>query len=152
MVALGKLTRVHGWLTRYYLSRHRFAFQISIYKIIWILHAFWLVYKCVFHSAMKHVNDVSNAVWLSPSCENLQHAGSSYIVFLFVKTENDNFIKEIKHVVRASIAYWKPRQSLREFSSRWKSSTVFTDLLSNFPQRLPRFSPGYEGTENMFIS
>ena len=23
-------------------------------------------------------------------------------------------------------------------------------LLSNFPKRLPRFSPGYEGTENMF--
>ena len=26
-----------------------------------------------------------------------------YIVFLFVNTENNNFIKEIKHVVRASI-------------------------------------------------
>ena len=38
-------------------------------------------------------------------------------------------------------------------SSRWKPETqsrVFTDLLSNSLERLPRFSPGYEGTENMF--
>ena len=27
---------------------------------------------------------------------------------------------------------------------------VFTDLLSNSPKRSPRFSPGYEGSENMF--
>ena len=76
---------------------------------------------------------------------------ASYTVFLFVKVEN-NFIKEIKHV-HASIACWKPRQSLREFSSRWKPSTasrVFTDLLPNSPKRSPRFSPGYESTENMF--
>ena len=47
----------------------------------------------------------------------------------------------------------KPRHSLWEFSSRWKPSTasrVFTDLLSNSPKCWPRFSPGYEGTENMF--
>ena len=30
------------------------------------------------------------------------------------------------------------------------ASRVFTDLLSNSPKRSPRFSPGYEGTENMF--
>ena len=44
-------------------------------------------------------------------------------------------------------------QSLWEFLSRWKLSTaprVFTDLLSNSPKCLPRFSPGYEGTDNMF--
>ena len=75
-----------------------------------------------------------------------------YIIFLF-KTENNNFIKEIKHVLRASIAWWKPLQSLWQFSSKWKPSTtsrVFTDLLSNSPKRLPWFSPEYEGTENMF--
>ena len=57
------------------------------------------------------------------------------------------------HVVRASIACWKPWQSLWEFSSRWKPSTasgVFTDLLSNSPKCSPQFSPGFEGTENMF--
>ena len=27
---------------------------------------------------------------------------------------------------------------------------VFTDLLLNSPKCSPRFSPGYEGTENMF--
>ena len=74
---------------------------------------------------------------------------ASYIVFLFVNYENNNFIKEIKHVVRAFIACWKPRQSLWKFSSRWKSR-VFTDLLSNSPKRSPRFSPAYEDTENMF--
>ena len=30
------------------------------------------------------------------------------------------------------------------------ASQVFTDLLSNSPKRSPRFSPGYEGKENMF--
>ena len=30
------------------------------------------------------------------------------------------------------------------------ASRVFTDLLSNSPKCSPRFSPGYEGTENMF--
>ena len=40
-----------------------------------------------------------------------------------------------------------------EFSSRWKpltASRVFTDLLLNSPKNSPQFSPGYEGTENMF--
>ena len=99
---------------------------------------------------MKHENDVSDVV------ENLQYTGALYIVFLFVKTENNNFIKEIRHVVRASIACRKPRQSLWELSNRWKPSTdqVFTDLLSNSPKRSPRLSPGYEGTDERtcFIS
>ena len=30
------------------------------------------------------------------------------------------------------------------------ASRVFTDLLLNSPKRSHRFSPGYEGTENMF--
>ena len=78
---------------------------------------------------------------------------ASYIVFLFVNNENNNFIKEIKHVVCAFIASWNPRQSLWEFSSRWKpltASWVFTDLLLNSPKRSPQFSPVYEGMQNMF--
>ena len=101
--------------------------------------------KCVligqqvcFHSAMKHENDVT--IWLTVSEIWEFTVRTSYIVFLFVKTENDNFIKEIKHVVRASIACWKPRQSST-------ASRVFTDLLSNSPKRSPQFSSGYEGTE-----
>ena len=61
---------------------------------------------------MKHENDVSNAVWLSPSCENLQfhkwikeHIRAWYIVF--VKTENNNFIKEINYVLRGEKNMWK---------------------------------------------
>ena len=31
-----------------------------------------------------------------------------------------------------------------------QNSRVFTDLLLNSPKRSPRFSPGYDGMENMF--
>ena len=99
---------------------------------------------------MKHKNGVSNVVWLSLSCENLQYtlliSSFSLLTMKIIK----NFIKEIKHFVRASIVCWKPWQSLWEFSSRWNVSRVFTDLLLNSPKHSPRFSPGYEGMENMF--
>ena len=124
---------------------------IFFYKIIWIVHAFLIGQQVCFHSTMKHENDVSNVVWLSPLWEFT--VSTSYIVFLFVITENNNFIKEIKHVVHSYIACWKPQQSLWGFSSRWKLLTsfqVFPDLLANSPKCSPRFSPGYEGTENMF--
>ena len=103
---------------------------------------------------MKHEHDVSNMVGClqvvriySFMKEIKVYIRASYISFLFVKTENNNFIKEIKHVLRAFIAWWKPRHSLWEFST---ASQVFTDLLSNSPKRSPRFSPGYKGTENIF--
>ena len=44
--------------------------------------------------------------WLSPSCGNLQNAFCNRISSYLCKTENNNFIKEIKHV-RVSIASWK---------------------------------------------
>ena len=56
---------------------------------------------------------------------------ASYIVFLFVKTKNSSIIREIKP--RQACYYWRAG-----------------DLLSNSPKRSPRFSPGYEGTENVF--
>ena len=37
---------------------------------------------------------------------------ASYIDFLVVKSETNNFMKEIKHVLCAFITWWKPRQSL----------------------------------------
>ena len=82
-------------------------------------------------------------------------ASYNFIVFLFVKAENNNFIKEIKHVVCASIACWKPRQSLWKCSSRWKPSTaspVFTDLLSNSPKRSPRFHQAMKARKTCYIS
>ena len=112
-----------------------------------------------FRSAMKHENDVSIEVGCFQVArihyfmkEIIVYIRASYIVFLFVKTKNNNFIKEIKHVLRASKAWWKPRQSLWKVSSKWKPSTasrVFTDLLLNSLKRSPRFSRGYEGRENM---
>ena len=115
-----------------------------------------------FHSVNKHKNDVSNMafsvskLWeFTVSWKKLKYTyiRASYIVFLFVKAKNNNFIKEIKHVIRSFIAWWKPLQSLWEFSSSWKPSTasrVFIDLLSNSLKRSPWFSPDYEGKENMF--
>ena len=62
----------------------------NVYKIIWIVRAFWLEYKCVFIALWSKLYEF--------------RVRASFIVFLFVKTENNNFIKEIlKHVVRASI-------------------------------------------------
>ena len=124
-------------------------------KIIWIVHALWLVYKYVF-IALKHENDVSNMfgsvskLWEFNYCfmkEIKVYIHASYIFFRFVKMGNNNFTKEIKHVLRVFIAWWKPWQSLWEFST---ASRVFTDLLSNSPKRLPQCSPGYEGTQIMF--
>ena len=55
------------------------------------------------YSALKHKNDVSGIIGcllvvrvchFTKELELYIHA--RYIVFLFVKTENDNFIKEIK--------------------------------------------------------
>ena len=40
--------------------------------------------------------------------------------------------------------------ALLEGISLRSASRVFTDLLLNSLKRLPRFSPGYEGTEIMF--
>ena len=122
----------------------------TFYKIIWIVRGFLLVYKCVFIALWS--TKMAWAMWLTASELWEFIVSASYIVFLFVKTKN-NFIKEIKHVFRAFIACWKPRQSLWEFSSRWKHSTasrVITDLLSNSPKRTPWFSAGYEGTKKMF--
>ena len=64
----------------------------------------------VFYSAIKHKNDVSTMVGClqvvriySFMKEIKVYIRASYVVFVFVKTEN-NFIKEIKHVLRAFIA------------------------------------------------
>ena len=53
---------------------------------------------------MNHENDVSNVVGclqvvrIYSFMKELKYTRASYIVFLFVKTENINFIKEIKYV------------------------------------------------------
>ena len=76
-----------------------------------------------------------------------------FIYCLSVCWMENNFIKKKKHVLCAFITWWKTRQSLWEFASRWKPSTatrVFTDLLLNSSKHSPQFSPGHEGTENMF--
>ena len=79
-----------------------------IYKINWIVRAFWLVYKCVFIALWS--TKMTWAVLIG--ClqvvrsynfmkEIKVYIRASSIVFLFVKTENHNFIKESKHVLRA---------------------------------------------------
>ena len=129
----------------------RYQISKTIIKMIRIVRAFWMIYKCVFIALWS--TKMTWAMWLTFSelWEFTVHA--SCIVCLLVKTENNDFIKELNDVVLASIACWKRWQSLWEFSSRWKpsiASWVFTDLLSNSPKRLHWFSPSYEGMENMF--
>ena len=53
-----------------------------------------------------------------------------HIVFLFIKTEIINFIKEIKHVLRAFIAWWKPRLMFGRI----------LDCVSDFPRSVLEFS------------
>ena len=125
-------TKGHRWVSVWFLVFfHRIL--SSYYKIIWIVHVvdrLLIGQQVCFHNAMKHKNDVRNMVCCfqvvriySFMKEIKVYLSASYIVFLFVKTEN-NFIKEIKHVLRAFIAWWKTRQSLWEFSSRWKPSAA----------------------------
>ena len=127
---------------------------IIYYKIIWIVRAIWLVHKCGFIALWSKKNEMSNMVcslsklweftvsWKKLKYTCIPRFVYRYIVFLFVKTENNIFIKEIKRVLRAIIAWWKARKSVRFLS----------DLLSNSPKHSPRFSPGYEGTRTIFIS
>ena len=71
---------------------------------------------------------------------------ASYIVFLFVKTEKDNFIRLLSVPSKPGK---NPEQVFYRVST---ASRVLIDMLLNFPKRSPRLSPGYEGTENMFGS
>ena len=69
---------------------------------IWIVHAFWLVYKCVFIASWS--TKMMWAIWLAVSKlwelsfkkEIKLYILPLYIIFLFVKSENNNFIEEIK--------------------------------------------------------
>ena len=92
--------------------------------------------QACFHSAMKHENDVRKMV------------GCLKVIRIY------SFMKEIKVYPRAS--YISSFSLLRRkiiilFPCIYSlASRVFTDLLLNSPKRSPQFSPGYEGTENMF--
>ena len=113
--------------------------------VMHFIRAIWRVNNYVFKVLWS--TKMTWAIWLA-----ISKLHSIYRLSV-VKSENNNFIKEIKYFLLAFIAWWKPRQSLWKFLSRWKPSTgsrVFTDLFSNSPKGSPRFSPRYEGTENMF--
>ena len=132
------------------------------YKIFWIARPFWLVYQCFLIALWK--KKMTWAICMVCCLQVVRiysfmkeirlYKPASCIVILFVKTENNNFLKEIKNVLRAFsfTAQWKPRLNLRESSIRWKTSIasrVFINLLSNSPKRSPRLSCSYEGTVNM---
>ena len=67
---------------------------------------------------------------LSPSCENLQFHERNQSI----------------HTSLRILLYF----SLLSGTKNSTASRFFTNLLSNSPKRSPRFSPGYESTENMF--
>ena len=137
---------------------HPLAF-IYNYKIIWIVRAFWLVNKCSF---TLWSTKMAWAIWFAiskmweftVSWKKLKNTYSSYIVFLFVKTENNNFIKEIKTCSPCLHSLVKTSAKFVRIFEQVKPSTAFrgfTELLrSNSPKRSPRFSPGFEDTESMF--
>ena len=129
-------------------------------KIFWIVRAFWLVYKCVF-MALWSTKMTWQYGWLCLQVvrsysfvkEIKVYIRASYIVFLgFVKTENNCY----KRNKRCSLCIHSQVKTLAKFVRiREQVNTLdcvlgFTDLLSNSPKRSPRFSPGYECTENMF--
>ena len=100
---------------------------------------------------MKHEYDVSDMVGCvqvvriySYMKEIKLDTCAMYVVFFFVKTENNFIKKQIIHVLRGFIV--KVCENSRAGEN--PASRVFNDLLSNSPKRSPRFSPGYEATEN----
>ena len=109
----------------------------AIYKIISIVRAFWLVCKCVFIALWR--KKTTKEIWLAVSklwkyivsWEKLKYTYARSIS----SSENNSFIKEIKHVLHALIAS--------------TASRVFTDLQSNSPKHSRQFSPSYEGTQSM---
>ena len=60
-----------------------------------------------FYSAIKHENNMTNmVVKIYSFMKKIKvYIRASYIVFLFVRTENNNFIKKIKRFLRAFIAW-----------------------------------------------
>ena len=126
------------------------------YKIIWIVHKFWLVNKCVFVVLWKwrnwnfrnfHENDVIclQVMRIYNFVEEIKlYIHTSFIIFPLVLSENNNFIKEIKHVLRAFIAWRKVRilelvKTLDCFSGfhqamkeRKKSFTSWIKLMRNW--------------------
>ena len=69
---------------------HHFLAVSSNYKIIWIVRAFWLVYKCVFIGLWS--TKMTSGKWLTVYELREFTVRASYIVFLIVNTENNNFI------------------------------------------------------------
>ena len=70
---------------------------IFFYKIILIVRAFLIGLQVVLIAIWS--TNTKSAIWLTVSELWEFTVRASYIVFLFVKTENNNFIKEIKHVL-----------------------------------------------------
>ena len=80
-----------------------------------------------FDSCMKHENDVSDlfgCLQVIRICSFMREI-KLYIVYLYVKSENDYFIKKIKHVLRSFIAWWKPRRTFGKIRELISENPVF---------------------------
>ena len=115
------------------------------YKIIWVVGAFWLVNKCVLIT-LYDVSDMTGCLEVVRSYRLMKEIKlfirASYIAFLFVKLENNNFRKEKKSslclhsLVKTKANVW---ENLR--ADQWKSKTqsrVFTcsRILTNFAENM----------------
>ena len=96
-----------------------------------------------FHTNIKHENDVKNMVGClqvvriySFMKEIKLYIHDSYIVFLFVKSGNDN-VKRIR-------TFWPCLYTLIKTSAKFvrvvEQVRVFSDLLSNSPKLSPQFT------------
>ena len=71
-----------------------------------------LIGRVCFHNAMKQESEITDMIGCFTQIVRIYsfikeikiYVRTSYIVFLFVKSENNNFIKEINHVLHGFIA------------------------------------------------
>ena len=113
-----------------------------------------------FHSAMKHKNDVSDmfcclqVVGIYSFIKKKLHICAFYIVFLFVKSENNNFRKINKtcspclhSLVKTSVGKFV---RILEQVETFGCVSGFHWSVLQFSELFASVSPGYEGTENTF--
>ena len=132
----------------------------SLYKIIWIVRALWLVYKCVFIALWR--TKMTWAIWLvvsklwefTVSWKELTYTCVLRISsFSLLRTVTNNFSKRSKtcspclhSLLNTSTKFVR----ILELVKSLDCVSVFTDVFSNSFKRSLWFSPDFKGTGNIF--
>ena len=88
----------------------------TFYKIIWIVRAYWLVFKWVFIALWS-----TKMTWAMTVSE-LWEFTASYLVFLFVKAKNENFNKRNKTCFPCLHSLVKTSAKFERIFEQWKPS------------------------------